>query len=163
MAQCQRNDLVSDVQQALANAGLPGAALVLELTESVLAHAADPLHDTLRRLHALGVTIAIDDFGTGYSNLAYLSSMEVQQLKIDQSFVRRLIHSASDRAIVEAIVAMAQKLGLDVVAEGIEHAEWAAALQAIGCHVGQGLHWSAPLSAEAFWHRFHAQSPLSIA
>ncbi len=155
MVQCRRDDLAHDVLTALADTGLPGSALVLELTESVLADSADALHAALRRLRALGVTLSIDDFGTGYSNLAYLSRLEVQQLKIDQGFVRRLLCSAPDRAIVETIVGMAHKLGLDTVAEGIEEPAWAEALKAIGCRTGQGYFWSRPLPSEAFWAAFN--------
>ncbi len=155
MVQCRRDDLAHDVLTSLADTGLPGSALVLELTESVLADSADTLHAALRRLRALGVTLSIDDFGTGYSNLGYLSRLEVQQLKIDQSFVRRFTQSPADRAIVETIVGMARKLGLDTVAEGIEELAWAEALKAIGCHTGQGYFWSRPLPAEAFWAAFN--------
>jgi diguanylate cyclase (GGDEF)-like protein len=155
MVQCRRDDLAHDVLTSLADSGLPGQALVLELTESVLADSADALHAALRRLRALGVTLSIDDFGTGYSNLGYLSRLEVQQLKIDQSFVRRFLSSPPDRAIVETIIAMARKLGLNTVAEGVEEPAWAETLQALGCHTGQGYFWSKPLPAEAFWSRFN--------
>ncbi len=163
VVQCQREDLVHDVERSLAESGLPGSALVLELTESVLAQASPHLHDTLGGLRALGVTLAIDDFGTGYSNLGYLSQMEVQQIKIDQGFVHRLSHSAADRAIVEAIAGVGNKLGLGLVAEGIEHADQARDLQALGCHTGQGLLWSEPLPAEALWARFQADGSANSA
>jgi EAL domain-containing protein (putative c-di-GMP-specific phosphodiesterase class I) len=163
MVQCLRDDLAHDVLSSLAETGLPGSALVLELTESVLAESAESLHAALRRLRALGVTLSIDDFGTGYSNLGYLSRMEVQQIKIDQSFVRRFTSNDADRAIVETILAMAQKLKLDTVAEGIEEPAWADALKQLGCHSGQGYHWSRPLPADEFWARFNpfAQHPAS--
>ena len=159
MVQCRRDDLAHDVLTALADTGLPGSALVLELTESVLADSADALHAALRRLRALGVTLSIDDFGTGYSNLAYLSRLEVQQIKIDQGFVRRFLTSGPDRAIVETIIGMARKLGLDTVAEGIEEPAWAEQLNALGCRTGQGYYWSRPLPADDFWARFGPQAP----
>ena len=136
------------------------SALVLELTESVLVDSADALHAALRRLRALGVTLSIDDFGTGYSNLAYLSRLEVQQLKIDQGFVRRFVTSPPDRAIVETIIAMAHKLKLDTVAEGVEEPSWAESLQTLGCRTGQGYHWSRPLPAADFWDRFKPRALL---
>lgn len=161
MVQCRRDDLANDVLTCLAETGLPGSALVLELTESVLVDSADALHAALRRLRALGVTLSIDDFGTGYSNLAYLSRLEVQQLKIDQGFVRRFATSASDRAIVETIIAMAHKLRLDTVAEGIEEPGWAELLNGLGCRTGQGYHWSRPLPAPDFWDRFKPRALLT--
>jgi len=161
MVQCRRDDLANDVLTCLAETGLPGSALVLELTESVLVDSADALHAALRRLRALGVTLSIDDFGTGYSNLAYLSRLEVQQLKIDQGFVRRFVTSPPDRAIVETIIAMAHKLKLDTVAEGVEEPSWAELLQTLGCRTGQGYHWSRPLPAPDFWDRFKPRALLT--
>jgi diguanylate cyclase (GGDEF)-like protein len=154
--QCQRHDLVLDVQASLDATGLPPSALVLELTETMLVQGADTLHDNLQRLHRMGVALAIDDFGTGYSNLGYLSRMNIQQLKIDQSFVQRMGHSPSDRAIVEAILGLAHQLGLSVVAEGIEDGRCAQSLLAMGCQVGQGLHWSGPLQASDFRRQYES-------
>ena len=133
---------VSDVARALAVTGLPGHALVLEITESVLM--ADPLViDRLSALRDLRVRIAIDDFGTGYSSLGYLQNLPVDIVKIDKCFIDQL--AADDGvALVEGIARLAQALGLTTVAEGVERAEQVIALREIGCDVGQGFHFAPP-------------------
>jgi EAL domain-containing protein (putative c-di-GMP-specific phosphodiesterase class I) len=102
---------------------------------------------TLRQLKGLGVTLSIDDFGTGYSNLAYLQRLPLNQLKIDRQFVSGLETDAGDAAIVTAILGLAGTLGLAVVAEGVETAEQAARLHALGCELGQGFYFGRPQSA----------------
>jgi diguanylate cyclase (GGDEF)-like protein len=147
------SDLVSDVAEILADTGLPPRLLQLELTESaVMGSAGRPLQ-ALHALHAMGVRIAIDDFGTGYSNLAYMSRLPVSALKLDGSFVqgfRSAEHpNPADETIVEALVALAHRLGLTVTAECVENAEQAERLRRIGCDTGQGWHYSRPVGAEA--------------
>jgi EAL domain-containing protein (putative c-di-GMP-specific phosphodiesterase class I) len=102
----------------------------------------------------MGVSLAIDDFGTGYSNLGYLKQFEIQTLKIDQSFVRKLGTVQHDQAIVKAIVNIATQLGLKTVAEGVESADVADTLRQLGCHTGQGYLWSPAVPADVFAQRF---------
>jgi len=148
--QVRRGTLERDVQRALDESGLPPALLELELTESLLIEDSDSLRATLGRLRAQGIAFAIDDFGTGYSNLAYLKRFEVERLKIDQSFVRRLTDNTNDEAIVRAIVQMAAALKLGVIAEGIEDVDTLIKLRELGCEQGQGFHWSPALPAARF-------------
>ena len=152
--QLRRDDFAALVAGALQASGLPGQALVLELTESVFTSGTAVEAEQLRRIGGEGVALSIDDFGTGYSNLGYLSRLAVQQLKIDQSFVRKLDRSPADRSIVETIIDLARRLQIQTVAEGIEEARWAEQLLALGCAQGQGYYWSKPLPAEAFFARY---------
>ena len=99
-------------------------------------------------LKALGVRLAIDDFGTGYSSLAYLHRFPVDVLKIDKIFIDRFTHGGSDAALGRGIVGLANSLGLQCVAEGIEHAQQAAQLRAAGCGFGQGFYFAKPLGAD---------------
>jgi diguanylate cyclase (GGDEF)-like protein/PAS domain S-box-containing protein len=119
--------------------------LSLELTESALI--ADPEHAQaqLNSLHRMGVRVAIDDFGTGYSSLVYLRRLPISALKIDLSFVRNMLSSANDRIIVDAIIQLAHKLSLSVVAEGVEDHALFEALLEMGCDVAQGYHISRPI------------------
>lgn len=146
--QCKRGNLDAIVLRALEQTKLPPHCLELELTESLLIDDSQILRDMLRRLRALGVRFSIDDFGTGYSNLGYLKKFEMEMLKVDQSFVRRLCEDSQDRAIVQAILQMAHSLGLHTIAEGIEDENTAHLLQEMGCEFGQGYWWSKPLFAE---------------
>jgi EAL domain-containing protein (putative c-di-GMP-specific phosphodiesterase class I) len=137
-------DLVANL---LAEAGVPAAALEIEITESTLM--ADPARAraALMRLGELGVRIAVDDFGTGYSSLAYLKELPVQELKIDRSFVRDVCGGGSDVAIIESIIDLAHKLGLTVVAEGVEDAATRAELTRLGCDQAQGFYVGRPMPA----------------
>ncbi len=148
--QFRRGALEQHIDTALANTGLAASCIELEMTESLLLADAAELSALLQRLHKRGMRLAIDDFGTGYSNLGYLKRFAVQRLKIDQSFVRRLTANANDAAIVRAIVQMAHSLGMETVAEGIEDAATLQQLQAMGCDLGQGFHWSPALPAGDF-------------
>ena len=106
--------------------------------------------DLLRNLRNFGVKISIDDFGTGYSSLAYLKQLEVDYLKIDKSFVRDLETDDNDRAIIEAIVVMAKRLDINIVAEGVETASQRAILTHMGCDWLQGYYFAKPLAPEDF-------------
>ncbi|WP_242584902.1 GGDEF domain-containing protein [Streptomyces sp. MST-110588] len=146
------SDLVADVAHILAETGLPPRLLQLELTESaVMGSAGRPLQ-ALQALSDMGVRIAIDDFGTGYSNLAYLSRLPVSVLKLDGSFVRGFRAqehpNPADETIVEALVALAHRLGLTVTAECVESAEQAERLRRIGCDTGQGWLYSRPVAPD---------------
>ena len=136
------------VHRLLAQAGLPPDALELELTEGVAV--ADPraAMTTMQQLRALGVHLSMDDFGTGYSSLSQLKHFQLYKLKIDQSFVRDLEHDSNDRAIVSAIIRMAQALGLQTTAEGVETAAQLQFLREQGCDEAQGYHFSPPQPAD---------------
>ena len=148
--QFRRGSVEASVAQALAESGLPSTNLELELTESLLIQDSLALAESLASLRRMGVRFAIDDFGTGYSNLAYLKRFEVERLKIDQTFVRRLTDDAQDQAIVRAIVQMASSLNLFTVAEGVEDGATLALLGDLGCQQGQGFHWSPAVPAAEF-------------
>jgi diguanylate cyclase (GGDEF)-like protein len=130
--------LLGHVRDALASAGLPPTALVVELTESETV--ADPTRAAARltELRTLGVRVAIDDFGTGYSSLAYLRELPIDVLKIDRSFLQHITTNTRDRHLVDAVVAMSTALGFDTVAEGIEDPHQQELLARMGCSHGQG-------------------------
>ncbi|ATG90471.1 EAL domain-containing protein [Methylomonas koyamae] len=130
--------------------GLPGDAVVVEITEGALLEATSASREQLLVFRDAGIQVALDDFGTGYSSLAYLKKFDIDYIKIDQSFVRSMVAESSDMALCEAIVVMAHKLGIKVVAEGIETAEQYQLLQRIGCDYGQGYLISKPVPAEQF-------------
>ncbi|MGF6108856.1 putative bifunctional diguanylate cyclase/phosphodiesterase [Pseudomonas frederiksbergensis] len=133
------------VKNILAESGLEGQFLELEITEGVLARDIDNARETLFLLKKLGVRISIDDFGTGYSSLAYLKRFPIDVLKIDQSFVRDMLTDKSDSAIIEAIIKLGQALGLELVAEGVETQEQADALLEQGCQIMQGYLYCRPV------------------
>jgi diguanylate cyclase (GGDEF)-like protein len=127
---------------------LPAADLQLELTESAVMSEPERVQGMLRRVSALGVGLAVDDFGTGYSSLAHLGRLPVDTIKIDRSFVSTMIEDEGNRAIVAATIDLGHALGLRVVAEGIETAETAAELRALGCDIGQGYGLGQPVPAD---------------
>ncbi|MEX2475988.1 putative bifunctional diguanylate cyclase/phosphodiesterase [Marinobacter sp.] len=128
-----------------------GTEIAVELTENVFLHDSKNLSSRFAELQDAGIQLALDDFGTGYSSLAYLKRFDVNYLKIDQSFVRGSgISNSSGQTIAETIIVMAHKLGLKVVAEGVETAEQRDWLVAAGCDYGQGFYFSKPLPADAF-------------
>src|SRR5690606_27294450 len=135
--------------------------LELELTEGVALDDPQLAGSTMAQLHALGVRIAIDDFGTGYSSLSVLKRFPISKLKIDQSFVRDLGDDPSDRALISAIVRMAQALGIATTAEGVETQQQLDYLREQGCTQAQGYHCGYPMPAEAFvaWLVARAQAP----
>ena len=145
--QFRRKDLVTLVADTLAQTGFPAHLLEMEITESSLMHNVDDVIQTLDRLVALGVRLAIDDFGTGYSSLAYLKRFPVHKLKVDQSFVRDIGQANSDLAIVKTVIALAQTLKLDLLAEGVETEVHLATLRALGCECFQGYLFSRPVTA----------------
>ncbi|MET8540611.1 EAL domain-containing protein [Kitasatospora sp. NPDC004799] len=138
---------VDVVRQALAASGIDPHTLVLELTESVLMRRDDRIHADMATLSGLGVGIAIDDFGTGYSSLSYLREFPISLLKIDKSFIDGLGHSPQQYALVEGITRIADTLGVQVIAEGIEHPEQRDLLAAMGCPLGQGYLFAHPMDA----------------
>ena len=130
--------------------GLSGQSIVAEITEGLLVDASPATSRKLLELRDEGIQVAIDDFGTGYSSLSYLNKFHIDYLKIDQSFVRNLAPTSSDLALCEAIIVMAHKLGLKVIAEGVETEAQRALLAAAGCDYGQGYLFSRPVSAGEF-------------
>ena len=140
-------DRVRDITQ---RCQLPPQCLQLELTENLLLDSTSHTIEKLQRLAESGFSVAIDDFGTGYSSLSYLKRFPLQKLKIDRSFVADVTKDPNDAAIVRAIIAMADSLNLDVIAEGVETAEQVAFLQALGCNEIQGYYYSKPLGEQAF-------------
>jgi diguanylate cyclase (GGDEF)-like protein len=137
------------VEALLRDAAFPAAALTIEITEGAFAQEPARVRSTLEILRALGVQVAIDDFGTGYSSLSYLKELPVDLLKIDQSFVSDLPDAESSAAIVAAAVELAHRLGLVVVAEGVESAEQYEFLAELGCDLVQGFVVSKPVPASA--------------
>ncbi len=138
------------VTRILDEAGLPPEYLELELTEGVAMHDPQGAIAVMNNLHERGVRMSIDDFGTGYSSLSYLKKFNVYKLKIDQSFVRDIRTDPEDKAIVSAIIQMANSLGLDTIAEGVETEGQLAFLREQGCDEVQGYYYSKPLTAESF-------------
>jgi len=155
--QFRRGNLVAEVGRILAQTGLAGSCLELELTESVLMDPAAAA-ETLGGLRALGVQLAIDDFGTGFSSMSYLKRLPIDKLKIDRSFVTDLLTDPDDVAIVRAIISLGQALNLTVVAEGVENAQTLALLREFGCDQYQGYHSSEPLPAAIFAARYLGQA-----
>jgi EAL domain-containing protein (putative c-di-GMP-specific phosphodiesterase class I) len=124
--------------------------LKLELTESLLVTDVDAIVEKMYALKAKGVGFSLDDFGTGYSSLSYLKRLPLDQLKIDQSFVRNILVDPNDAAIARTIVALAQSLGLAVIAEGVETQAQRDFLASAACHAFQGYYFSRPLAIEGF-------------
>ncbi len=130
--------------------GLPGQSMVIEITEGLLLEADADITGKLLEFHDVGIQVAIDDFGTGYSSLSYIKKFDIDYLKIDQSFVRNLGTDPDDLALSEAIIMMAHKLGLKVIAEGVETEEQCKLLSAAGCDYAQGYLFSRPVPAKEF-------------
>jgi diguanylate cyclase (GGDEF)-like protein len=157
--QLSEPDLVDIVRCALGDAELHPASLCLEITERALALEDEIVSANLSRLHDHGVRVAIDDFGTGYSALGNLKQFHLDALKIDRAFVADLEDDPNDRAIVEAIVAMAGALGVATVAEGVETPGQLAWIRSAGCDFAQGYHFSKPVSAQRFAELLGLESP----
>jgi diguanylate cyclase (GGDEF)-like protein/PAS domain S-box-containing protein len=143
-------ELVDTVRNAITDTGLAPSTLCLEVTESALMADITSARETLHELKALGVRLAVDDFGVGHASLKQLKQLlPVDILKIDKSFVDGLTTDVEDRAIIEAVIILAGSLGLDTVAEGVEHADQAAALRDLHCQLAQGYHFSRPVTPDA--------------
>jgi EAL domain-containing protein (putative c-di-GMP-specific phosphodiesterase class I) len=145
---------VSEVTAALAENGLPCHRLVLEVTESAVLRG-QQVSRTLHELASMGIRLALDDFGTGESSLSLLQAFPVAILKLDKSFVENIeiddggpAAAKARQAVARAVIQLAQGLGLDAVAEGIENAEQAAMLRELGYTLGQGYHLAEPMTAE---------------
>ncbi len=144
--QLQQADLVEEVARVLAETELAPQRLKLEITESVMMSDVEGTISKLHALKALGVRLAVDDFGTGYSSMAYLSTLPIDTLKIDRSFINRIGEHAESEAIVRTIVSLAKMLNLQVTSEGIETDEQHAYVQGLDCEWGQGYLFAHPLT-----------------
>ncbi len=145
----------------LAGIGLAGQSVVVEITEGLLLDASTGVTDKLLALRDAGIQVALDDFGTGYSSLSYLKKFDIDYLKIDRSFTRNLAPDSSDMALSEAIIVMAHKLGLRVIAEGVETREQCDLLTAAGCDYGQGYLFARPMPGPEFDALLRAQKQLA--
>jgi EAL domain-containing protein (putative c-di-GMP-specific phosphodiesterase class I) len=143
-------ELPQRFEALLARHRAPASAFCLEITESAIMEDPQRAIVTLDRLSAIGFKLSIDDFGTGYSSLAYLKRLPVNELKIDQSFVRDMASSADDAAIVRATIDLAHTIGISVVAEGVENAEAWNLLRSLGCDQAQGYHMGRPMPLAEF-------------
>ena len=148
--QFQHPEIVESIRAALEESDVDPASVEIEITESSAMQNVDHAVFTLRQLKALGVKIAMDDFGTGYSSLNYLKRFPIDLLKLDQTFVREVMTDARDAAIVGAVIVMAHRLGLKVIAEGVETQEQLEYLRREGCDFIQGYLYSPPLPAAEF-------------
>ena len=148
--QFRQSDFVEQVLAALAASGADARRLKLELTESLLMDDVEGIIGKMSALKRHGVCFSLDDFGTGYSSLSYLKQLPLDQLKIDQSFVRDVCVDANDAAIASTIVALAQHMGLDVIAEGVETAAQADFLMSVGCCAFQGYLYGKPVPVAEF-------------
>lgn len=143
--QFRRAGFVSTIRALLDASGIDPRRLVIELTETAVMENLAEAVEILEEVRALGVRVALDDFGTGYSSLSMLSTLPLDKLKIDQSFVRRIETDHASRAVIDAVIALAGSLGLELVAEGIETEMALAYLRERGCQLGQGYYFSRPL------------------
>ena len=148
--QFRQPDFVDQVRQTLERAGAPAAKLKLELTESLVIDDIEGTIEKMRALKRLGVGFSMDDFGTGYSSLSYLTRLPLDQIKIDQSFVRNLPDSANDAAVAQTIITLAKSLGLAVIAEGVETEAQRRFLASQGCPAYQGFLFSPPVEIAEF-------------
>lgn len=141
-------DLFETVQEILDLHDLLPHYLELEITETMIMRNINEITTVLKKLKQLGISISLDDFGTGYSSLTYLKQFPINVVKIDRSFIRDILETQDDQVIVNAIISIAQHMGLDIVTEGIEQSEQVDYLKKQGCHFGQGYFFSIPLAAE---------------
>jgi EAL domain-containing protein (putative c-di-GMP-specific phosphodiesterase class I) len=151
-----RLEVEDAVTAALQRASLPAQRLVLEVTETAVPTDPAAAIDHLYALVDHGVRLALDDFGTGYASLAQLRDFPVETIKVDRRFIAGLGTSPEDTAIVATLVRLAQNLGVNVVAEGVETEAQAAMLRNLGCRLGQGFLWSPPVPAELISHTLQA-------
>jgi diguanylate cyclase (GGDEF)-like protein/PAS domain S-box-containing protein len=143
--QFSQTTLITEIANTLTETGVRPQSVKLEITESVVMENIETATEMLRQMRELGVQLAIDDFGTGYSSLSYLHRFPIDTLKIDRSFVTRMTENSENMEIVRTIVVLAQNLGMDVVAEGVETNEQLVLLQKLGCENGQGYFFSKPV------------------
>jgi EAL domain-containing protein (putative c-di-GMP-specific phosphodiesterase class I) len=146
----QNRSLAAKLLALVRAAGLDPSLLEIEITESVAMHDFQKTLHVLQGIRAEGMRVAIDDFGTGYSSLAYLRRFPIQTLKIDRAFIKDMMENSQDRAIVNAIIAMARAMTMEVQAEGVERPDQIEYLLSKGCERAQGYHFGKPVVAEEF-------------
>lgn len=146
----ETNKDIETWHERLSHMGLSGDAISIEITEGLIMDTDQSVTDKLLMLRDAGIQVALDDFGTGYSSLSYLQKLDIDYLKIDQSFVEGLSPDSDEQALCEAVIAMAHRLKLKVIAEGIETQEQYTILRSAGCDYGQGYYFSKPLSVLDF-------------
>jgi len=144
----EKCDFAAELSAQISKDGVNASSLALEITESQLLDNADNILEGLKSLHDTGIKLWIDDFGAGYSSLAYLVNFPIHSLKIDRSFISKLVHDSKSNAIANAIVSLGKTLGVSVIAEGVETAEQLEYLRNIGCPYGQGYYFAASLTAD---------------
>jgi EAL domain-containing protein (putative c-di-GMP-specific phosphodiesterase class I) len=145
---------VEHLASCLRTEGLGPGALCVEITESLPIPDLDAAFRRLKDVRALGVDISLDDFGTGYSSLGHFSTLPIDWVKIDQSFVRALGHDATALAVIESVIRIAETRSIKTVAEGVETDEQVTALRELGCGYAQGYHFAQPMPADEFERRF---------
>lgn len=146
--QFRQSDFVKKVSEVVKRSKVNPRRLKLELTESLFAENVEDIIEKMRKLKEMGISFSLDDFGTGYSSLSYLKQMPLDQLKIDQSFVRDIMIDPNDASIAKTIISLAQSLDLEVIAEGVETDEQKYFLYQNGCALYQGYLFSKPLPNE---------------
>ncbi|WP_457935418.1 EAL domain-containing protein [Mesorhizobium sp. 10J20-29] len=160
--QFTRDDLAATVSEILHQTGLPGERLELEITESLFLTANKSVKATLKKVRAMGVSFALDDFGTGYSSLSYVQKFPINKIKIDRSFIVGVPNDPGSVAIVRAVAALAESLGMRMMAEGIARDEQISILRLLGCHEGQGFLFSKAITEEEFRHFLDERKPVQM-
>jgi EAL domain-containing protein (putative c-di-GMP-specific phosphodiesterase class I) len=161
--QINQKNFVDKVKETLQTTGLNPERLKLEITENALIENQSLVNELLSDLRKIGVTFVIDDFGTGYSSLGYLNNFSVNSIKIAKSFVDEIVEEKKGYEIINTIVQMAQGMGIDTVAEGIENAEQAQKLRSLKCKYGQGFFFSRPVDVKLMEILLKNQVGLTIA
>jgi EAL domain-containing protein (putative c-di-GMP-specific phosphodiesterase class I) len=157
--QFKQPDFVENLLALIAQTGAPPERLKLELTESILLENTDSVIAVMYELKAYGICFSLDDFGTGYSSLSYLKRLPLNQLKIDQSFVRDVLTDPNDAAIARTVVALGKSMRLAVIAEGVETQGQRDFLESSGCHAYQGYLFSRPLPLTGFEEFVRLKTP----
>ena len=156
--------LLERIEHCIAMTGADPRNLEVEVTESVLLESSGQALAMLKRMKAMGITLALDDFGTGFSSLSYLHQYPFDIIKIDQSFIQSITGESHGRSLVGAIIAMGRSLGMEVIAEGVEHLDQANFLLDRGCHKAQGFLYGHPMSPDAFrsfyWRQLGGESKI---
>jgi EAL domain-containing protein (putative c-di-GMP-specific phosphodiesterase class I) len=146
--QLQENGFTEKLSVSLSNSSFPAEQLTLEITEGIFIEDLQYLIPVLKSIRSLGVKLSMDDFGTGYSSLSLLKQLPIDELKIDKSFIDNITTHDEDRLMVLNIIDIAHNLGIQVVAEGIEHEEQSLSLNDLGCHLQQGYFFCKPLTLD---------------
>jgi EAL domain-containing protein (putative c-di-GMP-specific phosphodiesterase class I) len=160
--QFYHRDGVSTWVRHLLQKKIPGELITVEITEGLLLEDRPEVLEQLNQLRKMGITLSLDDFGTGYSALSYLKKFDIDYLKIDRSFICHVTDDSNDRAIVEAIIVMAKRLGIKLVAEGVETRAQAALLSDVECDMAQGFWYAKPMPEEEFL-KFSSQDRQQLA